>query len=583
MEPRARAAVLSLLALLLPAAAAPSTIAPPANLGELARLSRSVVFARALDSAPDGTRSALPFTATRFERLRHVAGEALPEVFVVSEPGGIAATMGFAVGGSPVYKTGRSYLLFLDRRKDGRLGARMMAYGLLVEDETSGLLQPLAEAADLDTIARVPYEPPTAYVKSRLLDHLAEVGRGREWNAALAGSVAAAGAEQAAPGGCEFLTSSTDGLPIRWFGYELGINASAIRHTTPGQIGIADGGVSAVAQGAAAWTSHRDSLILLSYAGSTPRALDCASGAEQNAVWFNDPCSDIPDLVSCSGTLAFGGAYFTANTGDHNGVLWHPAAATFVVVNNGVQCVGEVNFHEVLAHELGHSQGFGHHAVQPAPNNPTMSATLKADGRGASLVGLDKTCASWAYHTFVDVPYEHIAWRFVEAVENAGVTGGCSPALYCPDSPVTREQMAVFLLLAREGAGYSPAPCTVPPFADVPVTSPSCRWIRELAARNVTSGCGNGSYCPGTAVTREQMAVFLLRTKEGAAYVPPACVIPTFADVPCSSPYAPWIYELARRGIVGGCLPGLYCPTRANTRAEMAILLTTTFGLTLPS
>ena len=49
-------------------------------------------------------------------------------------------------------------------------------------------------------------------------------------------------------------------------------------------------------------------------------------------------------------------------------------------------------------------------------------------------------------------------------------------------------------------------------FADVPETSPFCRWIEELATRGVVTGCGNGNYCPSASVTREQMGVFLTAT-----------------------------------------------------------------------
>jgi hypothetical protein len=573
---------LAVLALAAPVGAA--TVAPPANLGELARMSRSVVLARAAESAPDESRGWLPHTATRFERLRNVAGEALPGTFVVSEPGGVRGGRGFSVGGSPAYEKGRTYLLFLDRAADGRLGSRMMAYGLLVEDERTGLLVPLEAASDVDTVSASGFEPEpvTAYDPVLLLDHLAEVARGRAWSRERAGSVALESALAPPPAGCQFLTASTDGLPVRWFSYET-TASSSIRHTMPGQAGLGDGGVSAVMQGAAAWTNHPDSIIRFTYAGSAPAVVNCTNGEEQGAVWFNDPCGAIPDLSGCSGTLAFGGAFFSLATVPHDGEPWHPASATFVVVNNGSQCIGDVNFREMMTHEVGHAQGFGHHATAPAPNNPTMSASLKADGRGAALVGLDKTCASFAYHTFLDVAFNNPAWRFVEAVENAGVTGGCSPGNYCPDAAVSRDQMAVFLLLAREGAGYNPPACTAPPFNDVPVSSPFCKWIRELVARNVTGGCGGGNYCPGASVTREQMAVFLLRTREGPAYVPPACTAPLFGDVPCSSPFAVWINELVRRGITGGCGGGLFCPTAPNTRAQMAIFLTTTFGLALPN
>ncbi len=49
-------------------------------------------------------------------------------------------------------------------------------------------------------------------------------------------------------------------------------------------------------------------------------------------------------------------------------------------------------------------------------------------------------------------------------------------------------------------------------FNDVPASHAFCRWIEELVRRGVVSGCGGGNYCPGNAVTREQMSVFLTVT-----------------------------------------------------------------------
>jgi hypothetical protein len=79
---------------------------------------------------------------------------------------------------------------------------------------------------------------------------------------------------------------------------------------------------------------------------------------------------------------------------------------------------------------------------------------------------------------------------------------------------------------------------------------------------------------------REQMAVFVLRTLD-PALDPPACTTPVFADVPASSPYCRWIEELARRGVVSGCGMGNYCPADAVTREQMAVYLAVSFGLSL--
>jgi hypothetical protein len=71
--------------------------------------------------------------------------------------------------------------------------------------------------------------------------------------------------------------------------------------------------------------------------------------------------------------------------------------------------------------------------------------------------------------------------------------------------------MAIFLLKARHGTSYSPPPPSGV-FLDVPTNHWAAAWIEQLAAEGITGGCGNGNYCPGTPVTRDQMAVFLLRT-----------------------------------------------------------------------
>jgi hypothetical protein len=118
-------------------------------------------------------------------------------------------------------------------------------------------------------------------------------------------------------------------------------------------------------------------------------------------------------------------------------------------------------------------------------------------------------------------------------------------------------------------------------FGDVPASSPYCAWIEELARRGVVTGCGGGSSCPTLVVSRESLAVYVLKTLEGPAYFPSPCATPVFNDVPGSSPFCPWVEELARRGVVTGCGGGNYCPTLAVSREQMAVFLTVTFGLVL--
>ncbi len=55
------------------------------------------------------------------------------------------------------------------------------------------------------------------------------------------------------------------------------------------------------------------------------------------------------------------------------------------------------------------------------------------------------------------------------------------------------------------------------PFADVTCTTPYDAWIEQFAADSITGGCGNGDYCPNSTVTRNQMAVFIERAMRGTA------------------------------------------------------------------
>lgn len=234
---------------------------------------------------------------------------------------------------------------------------------------------------------------------------------------------------------------------------------------------------------------------------------------------------------------------------------------------------GEVSF----VRSLGGSFEIAANPDDPDRGNAGDGATNanRDSGPGRIVVSFSET-----RRTFEDVPEWSPYHDFIETIHRLGITSGCAAGLFCPTNPVLREQMAVFLLRANDGPIYTPPPAQGPPmFLDV-TDGPYQAWIEEIARRQVTSGCGGGNYCPRDAVTRAQMAVFLLRTKEGALYSPPPAQLPPmFADV--SGPFQPWIEEIARRGITSGCGTGIYCPTSPVTREQMAVFLVRTFNLSV--
>ena len=182
--------------------------------------------------------------------------------------------------------------------------------------------------------------------------------------------------------------------------------------------------------------------------------------------------------------------------------------------------------------------------------------------------------------SFSDVSRSHWSWPYVERLYAAGITGGCAtnPLRYCPDAPVTRGQMAVFL---EKGLHYPDSytpPDREPTFPDT-AGHWAEDWIEALKADGLTSGYPDGTYRPDRSVTRAEMAVFLLKAKHGANYQPPAVDHSRFSDVGDGYWAKAWIEELAAEGITAGYPDGTYRPDNAVTRAEMSVFLVKTFDL----
>ncbi len=216
--------------------------------------------------------------------------------------------------------------------------------------------------------------------------------------------------------------------------------------------------------------------------------------------------------------------------------------------------------------------------VTPSKIGYTFSPT----SRTYSNVIADQTAQDYTATiaaTFADVPTNYWAWSWIERLYAAGITGGCgaSPLIYCPEDNVTRAQMAIFLERGIHGSSFNPPVVTLT-FTDT-AGNFAQYWIEALKSDGITSGCGPSLYCPDASTTRAEMAIFLLRSKHGASYVPPAASGTLFTDVPSSYWAASWIEQLATEGITSGCGMNLYCPDATVTRAQMAVFLVRTFNL----
>jgi Leucine-rich repeat (LRR) protein len=145
-----------------------------------------------------------------------------------------------------------------------------------------------------------------------------------------------------------------------------------------------------------------------------------------------------------------------------------------------------------------------------------------------------------------------------------GITLGCNPPAntrYCPDNPVTRGQMAIFIV-----RGF-----------DLPATSTDFFFddngkvyedaVNRLAAAGLTQGCGSGRYCGDETISRGEMAAFLSRAKNL-----PNSTTDHFGD-DNTSIFEPGINKVADARITLGCNPPAntnFCPNDDVTRGQMA-------------
>ena len=168
----------------------------------------------------------------------------------------------------------------------------------------------------------------------------------------------------------------------------------------------------------------------------------------------------------------------------------------------------------------------------------------------------------------------------IEAIAAEGITRGCNPPAndrFCPDDPVTRGQMAAFLVRALnitdddDDDDFDDTDDSI--FEDE---------IEALAAAGITRGCNppdNTRFCPDEFVTRGQMAAFLVRalgyTDAGAGDY--------FVDDDASV-FETDIDRLRVAGVTFGCNPPdntRFCPDEQVTRGQMASFLARALELQL--
>jgi uncharacterized repeat protein (TIGR01451 family) len=251
------------------------------------------------------------------------------------------------------------------------------------------------------------------------------------------------------------------------------------------------------------------------------------------------------------------------------------AAAGTINVTAGTDCSWSVTNHSPSFITITSGSG--------ASGNGSVSYSISANASNTPRTGIitvaGQTFTVYQGISFADVPPENPFYTEIGKLSARGVTLGCGNGNYCPDDPVTREQMAAFIMRAK--GEFSPPLPVSQRFNDVPPQNVFYNFIDRLAELQITLGCtpDHLMYCASDPVKREQMAAFLMRGL--GEFSPPTPASQRFNDVPLSNPFYNFIDRLAVLQITLGCTPNhlMFCPSDSVTRAQMAAFLVRAFDL----
>jgi hypothetical protein len=171
---------------------------------------------------------------------------------------------------------------------------------------------------------------------------------------------------------------------------------------------------------------------------------------------------------------------------------------------------------------------------------------------------------------FTDVASGHPFSGEVMGLLELGITRGCTPTAFCPEAPVTRGEMAAFLVRTLD---IKPVTGFIDSFYDDDGSLFEAD-IEVLRGHGITNGCTATEFCPTETVTRGEMAAFLVR-----AFDLPLSTGDSFSDDD-DSVFQAEIESLVASGVTSGCSLDRFCPSRPVTRGEMAAFLVRALALT---
>lgn len=207
-----------------------------------------------------------------------------------------------------------------------------------------------------------------------------------------------------------------------------------------------------------------------------------------------------------------------------------------------------------------------------------VGGTLNADGTMTADIQHFSNYAALEYvKTFEDVPVSHWAGEMVTELASKHVITGVTVDTFEPERSVTRAEFAALLVRAMNLRSTKPAV-----FTDAAAGS----WYAESVAAAVEAGIIKGrtatTFAPNAVITREEMAVMLIRAYEAKSgkKLEGSAHGNTFTDSAAIHEWAEAsVNEAVKLGFLSGKGQGQFDPQGNTTRAESAKVIYKLLGL----
>lgn len=260
--------------------------------------------------------------------------------------------------------------------------------------------------------------------------------------------------------------------------------------------------------------------------------------------------------------------------GDADNIFYDVSALS----NDDVWAVGAFNNayapNETL---IAHWDG-GRWTQVPGPNNPFSENYLYAvdaiSARDIWAVGETYNYYSGGSSTFAvryqgqitfsDVYADDYFYEPVRYLYCAGAISGYADNTFRPYNNTTRGQLTKIVVLAEGWPIYTPP---TPTFSDVPTTHPFYRYVETAHSRAIISGYSDGTFRPGSDVTRAQLSKIIVLAEGWETNTRGG---PHFRDVPPTYPFYAYIETAYNKGIISGYDDRTFRPGTNAARGQIA-------------